>query len=451
MDKPAVFYLTRTPSGKRTRRAVDLTPYVEKYSSARDVVNYLIKSLGLKMPSLILFTLKNESVFNVAKYLKRGLTASASSCNIYIYSISRFSRWLKMEPDEVVEWLRNNRKRADPDRLYDLSCKLDDWIGELQSEGLAPSSICNFVKSVKTWIRVNLRAELTLPYRLKRRIKYRDRAPTQKELCKLIDLADLRGKVIVSMLALGGFRVGTLVKLKYYHVKEDLEAGRIPVHIHVEAEITKGKYADYDTFIGQEAVEYLKAYLDKRRRGSLRRDGSGIPPEVIHDESPLIRNARLREVKPVTSRHISDYIHKLYIEAGLIKPSNGKMCTLRTHSIRKFFRTQLAALGVERDYIEYMMGHKISTYHDIKMKGVEFLRNIYAAVDLRIRPKEKADIYDFVEDILKSRNYFVNRELLRKAIVKPHRTVFAEDRKALIREAFMEMLRKELLDPEDER
>lgn len=44
-----------------------------------------------------------------------------------------------------------------------------------------------------------------------------------------------------------------------------------------------------------------------------------------------------------------------------------------------------AALGVNSDYIEYMMGHKISTYHDVKMKGVEFLCNIYAASGLSMR------------------------------------------------------------------
>ncbi len=88
------------------------------------------------------------------------------------------------------------------------------------------------------------------------------------------------------MLALGGFRQGTLVKLKYRHVEEDLEKGITPLHIHVEAAITKGKYHDYDTFIGKEAVTYLREYLETRRLGSP--DGK-IPPETITSDSPLIR------------------------------------------------------------------------------------------------------------------------------------------------------------------
>ena len=71
----------------------------------------------------------------------------------------------------------------------------------------------------------------------------------------------------------------------------------------------------------------------------------------------------------------------------LIKNSLQPRYELRPHSIRKFFRTQLAALGVESDYIDYMMGHPVDTYHDIQMKGVEFLRNIYASAGFSITPR----------------------------------------------------------------
>jgi hypothetical protein len=54
----------------------------------------------------------------------------------------------------------------------------------------------------------------------------------------------------------------------------------------------------------------------------------------------------------------------------------------------------MAALGVDRDYIEYMMGHTISTYHDIQMKGIEFLRGIYIASGLSIKPKTRISKID---------------------------------------------------------
>ena len=60
------------------------------------------------------------------------------------------------------------------------------------------------------------------------------------------------------MLALGGFQIGTLIKLQYRHVRRDIEKDT-PIHIHVESEITKGKYHDYDTFLSQEVADYLRA------------------------------------------------------------------------------------------------------------------------------------------------------------------------------------------------
>jgi hypothetical protein len=37
-----------------------------------------------------------------------------------------------------------------------------------------------------------------------------------------------------------------------------------------------------------------------------------------------------------------------------------------------------------------MMGHTVDTYNDIQMKGIEFLRNIYANSGLSIGPKTKS-------------------------------------------------------------
>jgi integrase len=165
---------------------------------------------------------------------------------------------------------------------------LDDFVANLQAENLAPGTVSNHVKGVKALFRSS-GLKLELPYSLSKRSIYEDRAPTPEELQKILDIANLRERVIITLLALGGFRIGSLAKLQYRHVKRDLEKGMIPIHVHVEAEITKGKYHDYDTFLNQEAAEYLKAYLDSRRKGSPTRRKQ---PEIIHDNSPLIRDGQ---------------------------------------------------------------------------------------------------------------------------------------------------------------
>jgi hypothetical protein len=408
------------------------------------VIKYVTESLAGYMPKLIPFALQSSAIVNMAKHFCRHLSGSFGSFYCYIYGIYRFCNWLGKTPDQLVAECKDAEGVPDPKALLRHTALLEDFAGELGADGLAPSTIRSYIKAVKGLYASN-GLVLKLPQRMSARVVNEDRAPRPEELQRLIDIADLREKVIVSMLALGGFREGTLCKLRYYHVREDLERGIIPVHVHVEAEITKGKYHDYDTFLAQEAVDYLKAYLDLRRRGTPR---GYIPPEEIRDDSPLIRAESSREVRPLKPIQIYNIVHSLYVKAGLCKRSGGRFYTLRVHSIRKYFRTQLAALGVPSDYIEYMMGHTISTYHDIKMKGIEFLRNVYAASGLSIKPKTKVTQIDMLKEIIRALGGNPERAMLEQAFSKPHRTVVEAEEEGLnaLQTLLRELMRKELLD-----
>jgi hypothetical protein len=206
-------------------------------------------------------------------------------------------------------------------------------------------------------------------------------------------------------------------------VKRDLERHVFPIHVHVEAEITKSKHHDYDTFLCQEASEYLEAYMEARRKGLERR-----PPEQITNQSPLISTVG-KKPKPLTSSYISDLIHWLYVRAGLLNSSSSnRRYMLRTHSLRKFFRTQLAFLGVDRDYIEYMMGHKISNYFDIKMRGIEYLRGIYLSSGMSIRPQSEENKIDALIQIIRSWRLNPEKILTREALGQSHTTAIEPNR-----------------------
>jgi hypothetical protein len=85
-------------------------------------------------------------------------------------------------------------------------------------------------------------------------------------------------------------------------------------------------------------------------------------------------------------KQLCKLIHSLYFRAGLLRKNHNGGYDLRVHSLRKFFKTQLMALGVQSDYIDYMMGHTVDTYHDLQSKGVEFLPNLYASAGISIGP-----------------------------------------------------------------
>jgi site-specific recombinase XerD len=396
--------ITESSRGHKLQTPLTLALPEAQTAADRKLQQYIIDALLTRMPSLVTFTFENATTIELAKHLLRHRTGSPATLYQYIYGIHRFSLWTNTQPDQLVKACQDQDGDPKPKALSQTSRMLDDFIANLQAENLAPGSISNHVKGVKALFRCN-GLKLELPYSLSKRSVYEDRAPAPEELQRLLDIADLRERVIITLLALGGFRLGTLSKLQYRHVKRDLERGMIPIHVHVEAEITKGKYHDYDTFLNQEAAEYLKAYLDSRRKGS---PTGRKQPEIIHDDSPLIRDGQSNQAKPITT-------------------GRGRRYDLRAHSIRKFFRTQLASLGVQTDYIEYMMGHTISTYHDIRMKGIEYLRGIYLASGLSIRPKTRVSKIDALKEIIRAWGLNPEEILTRDALTRPNMTVINQD------------------------
>jgi len=408
--------VTHSPRGRRLKLPLVLSLPYPTSPAEEKLQNYVINSLSWKMPSLVMFTLGSPALTGVAKHLLRHCTGSPATLYQYTYGVHRYCIWAGRTPDELVSACRDDYDIPDPRAMELAATDLDDFIGDLQAEGLAPGTISNHIKGVKALYRASgLRVEL--PYRLSKRVIYADRSPRPEELQQILDLGTLRERVITLLLAQGGFRVGTLVRLEYRHVRRDLEAGRIPLHVHVEAEITKGKYADYDTFLGEEAVEALRLYLEKRRAGS---PGGRTPPEEIRGDSPLIRDAHSSRVRPISPGRIHGIIHNLLREAGLIEDSDRPRYNLRVHSIRKYFHTQLSALGVSKDYVEFMMGHKVSTYHDVKMKGVEFLRNIYHAAGLSVRPRTRVSKMDALKEIIRAWGMNPEEILTRQALSSPN-------------------------------
>ena len=376
----------------------------------KGLINYILTSFVSERPALIPFVFDNQTLIKMARHFLRHCSGSYNSCCNYTAQVQRYSIWLGYSPDLIIQDIKPIGNIPDPQRVQNHTGYLNEYLAELQDDGMKPGPVSNYIKSVKTFYRVNgIKVELTEP--LSRRVTYKDRAPRPEELTKMLDIGDLRERLIVSTTALAGFREGTLSKLKYRHVKDDIEAKRIPLHIHVEAEITKGKYGDYDTFLGPEAVMYLELYLDMRRKGT-----RYSPPEAITDESPLIRDESTNKIKGISGKQIRNIVHNLYKKAGLLKKGLGRLYDLREHSIRKYFKTQMIALGVQPDYVDYMMGHIPDTYNDIQSNGIDFLRNVYQAAGLSIRAKVKVSKVDALKEIIRAWGMNPEQLLTREAL-----------------------------------
>lgn len=404
------------------------------------LIKFIVEGLIRERPKLIPFVFRNASVVELANYLKRGRSGSGKTLYLYAHLLEYFSGWAGAEPDAIISDVKPQQNGfIDVAKLEVHKKALQDYFAHLQDRGLSINRIANYLNSVKSLYRAN-GVEIKLPYKLHRRPVFRDRAPTQEELKMLTDAADLREKVMVSLLALGCFREGTLVRLQYRHVKRDLEAGTVPLHVHVEAEITKGKYSDYDTFLGQGAVDYLTLYLGVRRLGS-----QDMPPEEIVDSSPLIRDATSRTPKPIGEKQVYKLIHKLYLDTGQVQHEGHY--PLRVHSLRKFFKTNLLAVGVQPDYVDYMMGHKVDTYHDVPNR-VEDLKNAYVKANLSLSPKPQTSPLETLKAFARSLGIDPERIALKGASAEPHRVLVVgdseEEQITLLSSAIKEALKKEI-------
>jgi hypothetical protein len=104
----------------------------------------------------------------------------------------------------------------------------------------------------------------------------------------------------------------------------------------------------------------------------------------------------------------------------------------------------MASLEVDCNYIEYMMGHTISTYHDIQMKGIEFLRRVCAASGLCIKPKTKPTRMEMLKEMVRALGLNPEEILTKEALLMPHRTVITVGRDENQIETLLKTLKQKL-------
>ncbi len=391
---------------------------------------YIFRSLIPTRPRLISWVLQNKSLIELASYLFRAKSKSKMGFYGSVNTLGLYCGRLNTSPDQLIsDIIRGgypDLARIEKHREFLQSC-----LNELDDMGRSPGRIGGYARQVRTFYRIN-GVELPKPKFLPRpRVVSKHRSPTIQEIRQILGIADPREKLLILLPATSGFREGTVSLLRYRHVKEDLEKNIVPVHVHVEADETKGQYTDYDTWIPEETVAVLKLYLDQRRRGSPPRKDSPltsttqkIPPEEITDESPLIRDSQSVEPRPIGEKQIYRLAHNLFHRAGLAKKNKHGQYELTFHSLRKFFETEMKSRGIsDPDLIQYWMGHVVSVYNDIQSKGIEYQRSEYAKANLRIQPETggAGNIALFKKMAMEmARELGVNPEQVIADIAKPH-------------------------------
>ncbi|MDH5795142.1 MAG: tyrosine-type recombinase/integrase [Candidatus Bathyarchaeota archaeon] len=167
---------------------------------------------------------------------------------------------------------------------------------------------------------------------------------TAEEVRKVLDIGNLQQKAIVSILAFGGVRDGSIEHLTYGDLKEDFESGKLPCKLRAFDDKKNKRYA---TFLNKEAVEIIRAYLNERAQGTKK-----IEPEKIDDNSPLIRvvhKGKGPEVSAADKNTIYVYVSRLLKDAGI----NG---LAKPHSFRKYFHQSMLRGGCPESWANLLAG-----------------------------------------------------------------------------------------------
>lgn len=161
-----------------------------------------------------------------------------------------------------------------------------------------------------------------------------DRAYTDKEIKKILDVSDLRSKIITLLMASCGIRIGGLPTLKIRNLEKINDIYKITVY--------EGSNSQYFTFCTPECASYIDDYLQYRTRNGekLQKDSRLIRDQFDFADLEQIRNRS----KGVSISTIGGLLDTILLKAGLrtIDHTSRKRKEVpRAHGFRKFFTTQL--------------------------------------------------------------------------------------------------------------
>jgi len=262
--------------------------------------------------------------------------------NFMVWIGENDTKFCAMTPDELVEYQFN----ADRDRRYDI---LDQLV---QPFLLSIEGRQGYKQKLYTTIRsffMHNRAELPKDPGINLGAT-RDSVRGRLEPTQIRDMV-LSSKPVYQAIILSMFQGGMgLAELNYWSqngwesLQRQISEGRDIVKIELPGRKKSRKRQPYHTFIGGDALDAVKNWLQYRPTGA----------------KAIFTN---KAGKPIIKSNIYMYWLRHLRKLGLAEPAEKGMIHTRTgrnpHELRDAFRTQWAKSGASPDIAEYMMGHDI--------------------------------------------------------------------------------------------
>ncbi len=178
---------------------------------------------------------------------------------------------------------------------------------------------------------------------------------TKEAILKVLNNKHQRNKLTIKAIVLfikdSGLRVSDVRRLNYGDIAKQLENGETIIQLNI---ITEKTNLLAKTFIGEEAIQALKEYLEARKQGS--KDNRHVEPEIITKESPLFKVWTKGEIKRYSRHSLSSLMREAFVNVNEDRMS--------AHSLRKKLQTDLEKAGVNPNWIDQILGHELINSRD---------------------------------------------------------------------------------------
>ncbi|MBS7615011.1 tyrosine-type recombinase/integrase [Candidatus Bathyarchaeota archaeon] len=244
--------------------------------------------------------------------------------------------------------------------------------GEVIGKGISSKMAHCYVGAVRSFygtfdVYVKLRGRSALP---KPRVVNRRMILSNVDVKRLVDhCRSIRDRAVILTMFQSGMDVSTLCSLKVGDVAEGLARNDHPLKLDLYRPKTG---TEYYTFLGRDACEGLKAYLNDLK-------AKGISHEP-NDPLFLKESMKALSREGITENLVQNMLREVAIKSGFVDENlNGRdFNPLSPHALRESFGSIMTNKGVPDTIVDFWLGHEIGEMAEAYKRGkIEDLKRLY--------------------------------------------------------------------------
>lgn len=276
------------------------------------------------------------------------LTRSENTKKTYLKGLVKFVVYKQIQ--NLDSFINEVRQKQNQNEI------VKDFGVYLAGKNLAPKTVAAWLSSLKKFFSANgLTVNVDIPLKIFN--VHEDILPNKEDLKKILLEVDLRMKVIITILASSGIRVGELHNLRLGDIDLSKEIPSVKIK-GIGAKERKSRI----TFISIEAKNFLQEYLNQRKSLG----------EELNENSPVIAR---EDGKPMSYQNIHYLLEKVFRKYS---KKVGKRYSLHAHCLRKWFKTQLISGGVPAPIVDRLTGHSRYLANEYELYTEDQLREWYS-------------------------------------------------------------------------